>query len=98
MVLTIHHLAFPLHWLFCSKHGRYHTTKADLLLCMLTQLQTAFLREGIDITQLPWTMDSAYVAQFAHFKAVLLKQYKALYRALKKSPTTPEFAAAAGSE
>ena len=32
------------------------------------------------------------------FKAVLLKQYKALYRALKKSPTTPEFAAAAGSE
>ncbi len=30
---------------------------------MLTQLKTAFLREGIDITQLPLTMDSAYVSQ-----------------------------------
>ncbi len=63
IVLTIHHIAFPLHLLFCPKQGRYHTTKADLLLCMLTQLKTAFLREGIDITQLPLTMDSAYVSQ-----------------------------------
>ena len=30
---------------------------------MLTQLKTALLREGIDITQLPLTMDSAYVSQ-----------------------------------
>jgi hypothetical protein len=30
---------------------------------MLTQLKTAFLHEGIDITQLPLTMDSAYVSQ-----------------------------------
>jgi hypothetical protein len=30
---------------------------------MLTQLKTAFLCEGMDITQLPWTMDSAYVSQ-----------------------------------
>jgi hypothetical protein len=30
---------------------------------MLTQLKTAFLRDGIDITQLPLTMDSAYVSQ-----------------------------------
>jgi hypothetical protein len=63
IVLTIHHIAFPLHGLFCSKQGRYHTTKADLLLFMMTQLKTAFLREGIDITQLPLTMDSAYVSQ-----------------------------------
>ena len=63
IVLTIHHIALPLHLLFCVKQGRYHTTKADLLICMLTQLQTAFLREGIDITQLPLTMDSAYVSQ-----------------------------------
>ena len=63
IVLTIHHLALPLHLLFCPKQGRYHTTKADLLICMLTQLKTAFLREGIDITQLPLTMDSAYVSQ-----------------------------------
>jgi len=63
IVLTIHHIALPLHVLFCPKQGRYHTTKADLLLFMLTQLKTAFLREGIDITQLPLTMDSAYVSQ-----------------------------------
>jgi hypothetical protein len=62
-VLTIHPIALPLHVLFCPKQGRYHTTKADVLLCMLTQLKTAFLREGIDITQLPLTMDSAYVSQ-----------------------------------
>src|SRR3989475_1204701 len=63
IVLTIHHIAFPLHLLFCPKQGRYHTTKADVLLFMLTQLKTAFLCEGIDITQLPLTMDSAYVSQ-----------------------------------
>jgi len=63
IVLTIHHIALPLHLLFCPKQGRYHTTKADLLIFMLTQLKTEFLREGIDITQLPLTMDSAYVSQ-----------------------------------
>ena len=63
IVLTIHHIALPLHLLFCPKQGRYHTTKADLLIFMLTQLKTAFLCEGIDITQLPLTMDSAYVSQ-----------------------------------
>jgi Transposase DDE domain len=63
IILTIHHIAFPLHLLFCPKQGRYHTTKAEVLLFMLTQLKTAFLCEGIDITQLPLTMDSAYVSQ-----------------------------------
>ena len=62
-MFTIHHIALPLPLLFCPKQGRYHTTKADLLIFMLTQLKTAFLREGIDITQLPLTMDSAYVSQ-----------------------------------
>jgi hypothetical protein len=37
--------------------------KADLLIFMLSQLKTEFLREGIDITKLPLTMDSAYVSQ-----------------------------------
>jgi len=63
IVFTIHHIAFPVHVLLCPKQGRYHTTKADVLLFMLTQLKTAFLREGIDITQLPLTMDSASVSQ-----------------------------------
>lgn len=63
IVLTIQNIALPLHLLFCPKQGRYHTTKADLLIFMLTQLKAEFLREGIDITQLPLTMDSAYVSQ-----------------------------------
>jgi hypothetical protein len=62
-VFTIQHIALPLHVLFCPKQGRYHTTKADVLIFMLTQLKTAFLREGIDISQLPLTMDAAYVSQ-----------------------------------
>jgi hypothetical protein len=63
VVLTIHHIALPLHLLFCPKQGRYHTTKADLLICMLAQLKSEFSHEGIDITQLPLTMDSGYVSQ-----------------------------------
>ena len=63
IVFTIDHIALPLHVLFCPKQGRYHTTKADLLIFMLIQLKTAFLREGIAITQFPLTMDSAYVSQ-----------------------------------
>ena len=63
IVFTIEHIALPLHVLFCPKQGRYHTTKADLLIFMLIQLKTAFLREGIAITQFPLTMDAAYVSQ-----------------------------------
>jgi hypothetical protein len=63
IVLTIHHIALPLHLLFCPKQGRYHTTKADLLIFMLKQLKSAFHHEGIDITQLPLTLDSGYVSQ-----------------------------------
>jgi hypothetical protein len=63
MVCTIEHIALPLPLLFCPKQGRYHTTKADGLLFMLTQLKTALLREGIAIAQLPLTMDAADVSQ-----------------------------------
>ncbi len=63
IVLTIHRIAIPIHLLFCPKQGRYHTKKADVLICMLTQLKAEFHREGIDITQLPLTLDSAYVSQ-----------------------------------
>jgi hypothetical protein len=63
IVLTIHHMALPVHLLFCPKQGRYHTNKADVLLFMLRQLKAEFHREGIDITQLPLTLDSAYVSQ-----------------------------------
>ena len=63
IVLTINNIALPLHLLFCPKQGRYHTKKADLLIFMLQQLKVEFHREGIDITQLPLTLDSGYVSQ-----------------------------------
>jgi len=63
IVLTIHRIALPLHLLFCPKQGRYHTKKSDLLIFMLKQLKAEFHREGIDITQLPLTLDSGYVSQ-----------------------------------
>ena len=50
IVLTINHIALPLHLLFCSKQGRYNTNKADLLIFMLSRLKAEFHREGIDIT------------------------------------------------
>jgi hypothetical protein len=63
IVLTMNHIALPLHLLFCSKQGRYNTNKADLLLFMLSRLQGEFHREGIDLTQIPLTMDSWFVSQ-----------------------------------
>jgi hypothetical protein len=63
MVCTIQPRAWPLHGLFCPKPGRYPTTKADGLIGMLTQLKTALLREGLESTQLPLTMDAADVSQ-----------------------------------
>jgi hypothetical protein len=63
VVLTIHQIALPLHLLFCPKQGRYNTNKADLLIFMLSRLKAEFIREGIDLTKLPLTMDSWFVSQ-----------------------------------
>lgn len=63
IVLTIKNIALPFHLMFCPKQGRYHTNKADVLIFMLKQLQVEFSREGMDITQLPLTLDSGYVSQ-----------------------------------
>ena len=63
IVLTVNHIAVPLHFLFCPKQGRYNTNKADLLIFMLTRLKAEFDREGIDITQIPLTMDSWFVSE-----------------------------------
>ena len=56
-------MALPLHLLFCSKQGRYNTNKADVLIFMLSRLKAACDREGIDLTQVPLTMDSWFVSQ-----------------------------------
>ena len=63
VVLTINHMALPLHLLFCPKQGRYNTNKADLLIFMLSRLKAEFAREGIDLTKIPLTMDSWFVSQ-----------------------------------
>jgi hypothetical protein len=63
IVLTINHTVFPLHLLFCSKQGRYHTNKADLLIFMLSHLKVLFALEDIDITTIPLTMDYWFVSQ-----------------------------------
>src|ERR1043166_1729908 len=63
IVLTINHMALPLHLLFCSKQGRYNTNKADILVSMLTRLKAEFHREGLELTKLPLTMDSWFVSQ-----------------------------------
>lgn len=63
IVLTINHIAIPLHLLFCPKQGRYNTNKANLLIFMLSCLKEEFSLEGIDITTIPLTMDSWFVSQ-----------------------------------
>ena len=63
IVLTINHMAVPLHLVFCSKQGRYNTTKADVLISMLSRLKAEFYRHGIDLTTIPLTMDSWFVSQ-----------------------------------
>src|SRR6266478_2299308 len=63
VVLTINQIALPLHLLFCPKQGRYNTNKVDWFIFMLSRLKAEFIREGIDLTKLPLTMDSWFVSQ-----------------------------------
>jgi hypothetical protein len=63
IVLTINHLALPVHLLFCSKQGRGNTAKPSQLLTMLAQLKEEFGRYAIDITQIPLTFDSWFVSE-----------------------------------
>jgi len=63
IVLTINHVALPLHLLFCSKQGRANTDKPSQLITMLAQLKEEFGRYAIDITQIPLTLDSWFVSE-----------------------------------
>jgi hypothetical protein len=63
IVLTINHIALPVHLLFCSKQGRDNTDKPTLLITMLTQLKEEFIRYDIDITKIPLTLDSWFVSE-----------------------------------
>jgi hypothetical protein len=63
MVLTIHPSALPLPGLLCSKQGRDKTTKADVLIALLSRVKTAWPRQGVAITKMPLTMDAWFVSQ-----------------------------------
>src|SRR5713101_80972 len=58
IVLTINHIALPLHVLFCPKQGRYNTNKADRFMFMFSRLKTALALEGVALTKIPLPMDS----------------------------------------
>jgi len=62
VVLTLNRRVFPLHLLFVSKQGRANTDKPSLLLSMLKELKDAFEEEGIDIRDVPITLDSWYAS------------------------------------
>ena len=63
ITLTIGGMVIPLHLLFCSKQGRANTDKPSLLISMFKCLKGEFLKEGIDITVFPITMDSWFVSE-----------------------------------
>ena len=63
IVLTINGVAIPLYLRYCAKQGRANTDKPSLLIAMLERLKDAFKQEGIDLTDIPITLDSWYVSQ-----------------------------------
>ena len=63
IVLTINHIALPLHVLLCPKQGRENTNKADRFICMVSRLKTAWALEGVASTKMPLTMDAWFVSQ-----------------------------------
>lgn len=62
VILTVGGIAIPLNLMFCSKQGRGNTDKPSLLISMLALLIEEFAKEGIDITDIPITMDSWFAS------------------------------------
>ncbi len=63
IVLTLNHKVFPLYLWFCPKQGSANTDKPSLLLSMLTRLKEECANEGIDLTEIPLTLDSWFVSE-----------------------------------
>ena len=99
VVLTINQIALPLHLLFCPKQGRYNTNKADWFIFMLSRLKAEFIREGIDLTKLPLTMDSWFVSQplrerllrLGFTKIIIAGKSHYTFTIGKKKQTAPEW-------
>lgn len=62
IVMTVNQKVFPLYLWFCAKQGSANTDKPSLLISMLTRLKEECAREGIDLTEIPITMDSWFVS------------------------------------
>ena len=63
IILTINGKALPIGLKFCSKQGRKNTDKPSMLIAMLTEIKEECLKENIDITKYPITLDSWYVSE-----------------------------------
>ncbi len=63
IILTINGKAIPIGLKFCSKQGRKNTDKPSMLIAMLKEIKEECLKENIDITKYPITLDSWYVSK-----------------------------------
>lgn len=63
IILTMNGKAMPIGLKYCSKQGRKNTDKPSILIAMLTEIKEECLKENIDITKYPITLDSWYVSK-----------------------------------
>jgi hypothetical protein len=63
IILTINGKAMPIGLKYCSKQGRKNTDKPSILIAMLKEIKEECLKENINITKYPITLDSWYVSK-----------------------------------
>jgi len=63
IILTMNGKAMPIGLKYCSKQGRKNTDKPSILIAMLKEIKEECLKENIDITKYPITLDSWYVSK-----------------------------------
>ena len=63
IILTMNGKAMPIGLAYCSKQGRKNTDKPSILIAMLKEIKEECLKENIDITKYPITLDSWYVSK-----------------------------------
>ncbi|WP_330205103.1 hypothetical protein [Cyanobacterium sp. Dongsha4] len=63
IILTINGKAIPIGLKYCSKQGRKNTDKPSILIAMLKEIKEECLKENINISKYPITLDSWYVSQ-----------------------------------
>ncbi|WP_330202351.1 hypothetical protein [Cyanobacterium sp. Dongsha4] len=63
IILTINGKAIPIGLKYCSKQGRKNTDKPSILIAMLKEIKEECLKENINISKYPITLDSWYVSK-----------------------------------